>query len=221
MSNYATNAGSGGTTFQSDTESALSADVPGVKLFVGAAGSAQRLLAGSQTAANSLSTALASDQLTAKGTQGASAMPVQNLHDAGRTYVTLYLDAIAGITTEALATMNINVGGTVTTGTSWTVPTGKTFRLQAFQATVKASSTTAVAGRVRVRSAATVAATSGIVAALDIPILTGTAAAGTGQTEGYQISEGLEIAAGQQVGISHIEGSTSSTVSAIVTGYYY
>lgn len=171
---------------------------------------------------NSVPVTLATNQTTTKGTQASQAVGTQDLKDSGRTYVTLYLDAITGITTEALATMNINTAGTVTTGTSWSVPTGKTFRIQAIEGTVKASSTTAVYGRIRLRSAATVAATSGIVANLDVPtMVAGTIAAGMGGAISYSVPDGLEIAASQQVGISHIESSTSSTVSCIVTGYYY
>jgi len=220
---FTANPGSGGSKFGADNEVGGTELWPIVKVAVGAAGSGQELLAGQQTSANSLGVTLASDMTSAKGSQPSAGQfhGVQQPKDSGRTYVTLYLDAITGITTEALATMNINVGGTVTTGTSWTVPTGKTFRIQSIQGTVKASSTTAVYGRIRLRSAATVAASSGIVANLDIGLTPGTAAAGAGNGLGYAIPDGLEIAAGQQVGITHIESSTSSTVSAIVTGFYY
>ncbi|MDE2100277.1 MAG: hypothetical protein KGL39_23705 [Patescibacteria group bacterium] len=219
MSNYATNAGSGGTTFQSDTEAGVSADIPGVKLWVGAAGSAQRLLAGSQTAANSLSTALASDQLSAKNAQAANFLPVQQAHDSGRTYVTIYLDAVTGITTEALASMNINKGGTVTTGTSYTVTTGKTLRLMFFGSSVKNTTTTAVNSRMRVRSAATVSATSGIVVANECG--TYAAVANVTGADDSSFSEGIEIAGGQQIGISHIESATSATVSCCLVGFEY
>ena len=156
-----------------------------------------------------------------KGTSSGGYMPTQDAKDSSRTLMTFYIDAIAGVTTEALVTMNINTAGTVTTGTSYTVPTGKTLRLLNIQTTVKASATTAVSGRVRVRSATSVTATSGIVMATDTPSLNGTIAAGVGGTAGYAVPDGVEIAAGQQIGISQIASSTSSTVSAIVTGFLY
>ena len=156
-----------------------------------------------------------------KGTQGTTGVAVQELKDAGRVYKVFYLDAITGITTEALATMNINSGGTVTTGTSYTVTAGKTLRIQSFAATVKDSTTTAIYGRIRVRSAATVSATVGIVASVDIGTTTGTALAGAGSSERFSIPDGLEIAGGQQIGISHIESATTSTVSCCLIGYEY
>ena len=148
-------------------------------------------------------------------------MPTQDAKDSSRTYMTFYIDAIAGVTTEALVTMNINTGGTVTTGTSYTVPAGKTLRLNAISSTVKTTNTTAQSGRVRVRSATTVAATSGIVMNIDVPTLNGTQAAGVGTGQNYNVPDGIEIASGQQIGISQIMSATQTTVSCFVTGFLY
>jgi len=159
--------------------------------------------------------------ISAKGVQGTNAASVQDYKDSGRVYKTFYIDAIAGVTSEALVTMNINSAGTVTTGTSYTVTSGKTLRLTSFTATSKSSTTTAVNGRVRVRSAASVSASSGIVINADIPSTPGTAAAGTGQSVTIDIPDGIEIAGGQQIGISQVLSSTSSTVSCMLIGFEY
>src|SRR5271157_1320974 len=52
----------------------------------------------------------------AKGTQGTNALTVQDYKDSGRTYVTLFADAVNSTITDALITFQYNKGGTVTTG---------------------------------------------------------------------------------------------------------
>ena len=176
---------------------------------------------GQATSANSAPVVIASDQMTTKGVQSTAPMPTQDMKDSGRTYMTFYVDAIAGVTTEALVTMNINTAGTVSTGTSYTVPTGKTLRLTTMSTTIRTTNTTSVYGRVRVRSAAAVAATSGILLNTDVSALTGAYAAGAGNNISYSVTDGIEIAAGQQIGISQILSQTASTVSTIVSGFLY
>lgn len=157
---------------------------------------------------------------TAKGTQATNAVGVQELKDAGRTLISFVFDNIAGITTEALGTMTINKGGTTTTGTTYTVSTGKTLRIVSFALTVINPSTTAAASRARIRSGASVTATSSIVAALAAGAPAAVAFAGGMADMAYP--DGIEIAAGQQVGISHIESSTiASGVNVCVVGFEY
>ncbi len=158
----------------------------------------------------------------AKNTQPASYyVPVVESKDAGRTYVTFTLDQITGVATEALATMLINAGGTTSSATSYTVPTGKTLRIQSINATQVATSTAVVDSRVRLRSSTTVSSTSGILSAIDIPALPGTQAANEGNGQDLSFSDGIEIAAGSQVGISTVSTSTSCKVSVCVVGFYY
>lgn len=173
-----------------------------------------------QATAASLNATVTQQAIT-KGTQGSTGVTTQDLKDSGRTYVCLSLDRVTGVTTEALATMSINRGGTVTTAASYTVTTGKTLRIQAMNATVLDTTTTAASGRVRLRAAATVSATSGILVPLDIGNFPGTAAAGLGATADYSFPDGIEVAAGQQVGISQLMSSTSSTVTVSVVGFEY
>ena len=162
-----------------------------------------------------------SSPFTLKNIQGGGFMPTQDAKDSSRTYMTFYIDAIPGVTTEALVTMNINTAGTVTTGTSYTVPVGKTLRLIAISGTVKSTNTTAQSGRLRVRSAAAVAASSGIIMNIDIPSISGAIASGVGSSINYNVPDGIEIAAGQQVGISQLMSATQTTVSCFVTGFLY
>jgi hypothetical protein len=163
----------------------------------------------------------------AKNTQPSPELyvPVLDSKDSGRTYVTFYIDAIAGVTTEALATFTANVGGTTSSGTTYTVPTGKTLRIQSMTATVEDNTTTTTSvsyGRFRLRcSTGTVASTSPILVNLAIPALLGSQGLGFGQSETMAIPDGLEIPAGSQLGISQTASVTTSLISVNVVAFYY
>src|SRR5271166_6321668 len=156
----------------------------------------------------------------AKGTQGTNALTVQDYKDSGRTYVTLFADAVNSTITDALITFQYNKGGTVTTGvTNYQVTAGKTLRIQSISVAASASGST-VQCKFRVRSgAATLSATS--------PILWGRFQASNASLPGEstdQIPDGLEIAAAQQIGISGIQlsgsaGNTQWTIS--IVGFEY
>jgi hypothetical protein len=156
----------------------------------------------------------------AKGAQQANAIPTQEMKDAGRTPVILVLDNIAGIVAEALATMTINKGGVVTSVTQYTVTAGKTLRITSFTYEIVNPAAANASGRARIRSANPVAAGSPIFAALAAG--TSAAVANVGYEASVSFPDGIEIAAGQQVGITHIESSAiASGVSACVTGFEY
>jgi len=167
----------------------------------------------------------ASASLVAKATQGTTAVAVQDFKDSGRTYFALVADAVAGATTETLLSCTLNVGGATTASTtSYTVTAGKTLRIQAMNATVKNSTTTAAYGRIRLRSTTgTVATTSGIIATIDVPITGTTTSATTAGGEYAQLvfPDGVEIPGGSQIAVTEIISTTSSTVSVSVVGYQY
>jgi hypothetical protein len=154
-----------------------------------------------------------------KGTQAARALGVQDLKDSGRTPIVLYLDSIAGVTTEALATMNINKGGTTSTATEYTVTAGKTLRVQSMYMSVRASSAAMVSARARLRSAATVSATSPVFCLAEASSLSATTAAANGMD--VSIPDGLEFAGGVQVGVSQIATATTADVTVLIVGYEY
>ena len=192
--NVVLNAGSGGTTVRAKQIGTVDTQI--VQLDVGG-----------QSAESLVSTA--------------NPLPVIQPHDviASRTPITIYLDAVAGITTEALATMNINKAGTVTTGTSYTVTAGKTLKVIFFGSSVKNTSTVCSNSRMRLRSAATVAATSPIYIANEVGSLY--AVANSTNTDDTDIGEGIMLAAGVQIGVSHIESATTCTVSCCLIGFEY
>lgn len=157
-----------------------------------------------------------------KGTQQTNMIPTQDAKDAGRTFVSLILDRVTGVTTEALSTMAINKGGTTSSATSYTVTSGKTLRIQGIFMCVLGSSTTAAFGRARLRAVnGTLSVSSPMVFSLDDGSFTGTAAAGNGEGQWIIIPDGLEIPAGWQIGISQVINTTSSTISVSLIGYEY
>jgi hypothetical protein len=152
--------------------------------------------------------------------QGTSPWATRDLKDNGRTYVILSYDRVTGITTEALVTMTINKGGTVTTGTAYTVTAGKTLRCGALYAEVLNTTTVVNRSLVRVRVAATVSASSPVIgaSAASAPAAVATSLGSFAN----QFPDGVEIAAGQQIGMSHLESVTTAGIaSAVLTCYEY
>ena len=159
----------------------------------------------------------------AKGTQAVNAFPVQDFKDSGRTNVTLFYVSLAGITSEALATMQINKAGTITSGTAYTVTTAKTFRIQSVTIGGGITGATECKSRVTVHSATTVTVASPTVAILE----TGTQVAGTPLANtafmpvSVSIPDGMEIAGGIQVGVSHLETVTTCIAMFSLIAFEY
>ena len=156
----------------------------------------------------------------AKGTQGASATPTQDLKDSGRTSLTFYLDDLTGSSSEVLATMGITKGGAAqTAATSYTVTAGKILRLTSIAFTVRSSTNASEQSKIRVRTAASsIAVTSPIV----INMLGTAPAAGT-FAQNLTIPDGYEIAGGNQIAISHIEpiSANSTQITVCLVGFEY
>lgn len=163
-----------------------------------------------------------------KGTQGATGFTTQDLKDAGRVQVTLFAFGLTGTTTEALTTMSITKGVVAqTAATSYTVTAGKTLRIGSIRATMAIPSTTGVSSIIHVRSAAaSIAANSPVIAQLHIGS-PGATAFSTG-TDDSAFPDGLEIAGGTQIAITHLESSavagsatTGAGLSFCLVGYEY
>jgi hypothetical protein len=133
--------------------------------------------------------------------------------------MTFPVDAVTLVTTEALISVNPNKGGTLNgAATSYTVTSGKTFRLQSLSVSVQGTNSTVQYVKLRVRAAVSVSSSSPIVANIFV------ANSGASNSIGYATQEfpdGIEIAAGQQIGISQIGGTVNGTVTATLVGYEY
>lgn len=160
--------------------------------------------------------------VTAKGVQGTYAQTVQELKDAGRNPITLFGDAVAGVTAEGLMSLVQWKGGASVTATNFTVTSGKTFRVTSMTFSGVQTTTTVISYKARLRFV-----TSGTVA-------TTSAVAIAGQTAGFAatnpsgatvwtqpVMDGYELAGGYNYGVSHIESATTCTVTVCITGYEY
>lgn len=160
-----------------------------------------------------------------KGTQGATGFSVQELKDAGRTYVALTATGIAGVIAEAIVTFSQNKAGTVTAGvTSYTITSGKTFRIQSIAVSVRAAASAVPFARCILRSntAGATIATSSIV--FNCTEVFGIAATiGVGGNEFINFPDGLEIAGNGTVsfGMSHLDQATTNILNISIYGYEY
>ena len=156
-----------------------------------------------------------------KGTQGSTGFSVQDLKDSGRTFITFTVDQATGTTAKVLSTMSINRGGTVTSSTNYTVASGKTLRIQNFSLSFQATVTTMNSSR-----AYLVATSSGSVATTS-PIADSLSASPTaalvnsvGQVE-VGVPDGLEIPAGWDLGLAHLEAIATGKISISLNAYEY
>lgn len=159
-----------------------------------------------------------------KGVQSSTGATVQELKDAGRTYVVLVATGVAGVTTEALFSFQQNKGGAVTPAvTSYTITSGKTLRIQSVCLSNRDGATTTSWSRgvLRSNTGGATTATSSIVWGLEA----GGAGALAGSTGAActQFPDGLEIAGNGTVsiGVSHLDQATTNLVSFSLTGYEY
>ncbi len=166
--------------------------------------------------------------VSAKGTQGANALAVQDLKDAGRSKVILSSTRVISITTEALLSLTQKKGdGTTTTGTSYTVTAGKTLRIQSLK--IYAQLNTAVTAawvscrlREGAASGGAVSATSDIIAIGESNTVAVTDIIGIGVPPSIiNFPDGLEIAGGQQIGVSELALNVDLTVTVVLIGYEY
>ncbi len=161
--------------------------------------------------------------VNAKGTQGALAGAVQDLHDAGRTIQTLGSTLVAPATSETLVTMTPASGGTNgSTGTSFAVTSGKTLRLQALSCSITASSTTAVGvACYLLMSASGAVTTSSAHIATCGAGFTGTQVAQVGAGNSVSFPDGIELSGTMQYGVSCRGINTNALASVYTTGFEY
>lgn len=163
--------------------------------------------------------------VTAQDVKGTFALQVQPFHETGRTFVSLTADQVAGTTTTAFMTLLQNSQGATTSATTYTVPAGKVFRVQSFNAGVQQNATTAlVSSRIYiVASSAALATTMRTTQVVDMLVVG--ASATTVNAAGFSasdIAEGIEIPAAWNVGVLQITlGTTVGLVSVSVNGYLY
>ncbi len=162
------------------------------------------------------------DAPTQKGVQASTFLPVQEPKDTGRVAKVYEATATAGVTTEAMMTLtplsNFTAGAT---GTSFTVTAGKTFRIQQFVVTVRATAATAVSGIVRLRISASGAVTTATAPSITLGAPPTSATTNSGNSSAASIPDGLELSGTMQFGISQLFTATSASVDVMIIGYEY
>lgn len=157
-----------------------------------------------------------------KSTQGTTGFSTQDLKDAGRVVKIFQVSAVAGVTTEAMVTLTPLSDFTAgSTGTSFTVTSGKRLRLQTLVATVRATTTTAVGAVVRLRISASGAVTTGTVVAASVGIYESVAVANNSFSNWVPLPDGLELSGTMQLGISQLASATSASLDIQLIGFEY
>lgn len=146
--------------------------------------------------------------------------------DPARTQRTFHGLGFTPAASETLVTLTpVTAFASGSTGTSFAVTSGKTYRLQALFISHRLTSATAQFLRisVRVNTSGAVATTSPIVATAMIPSYL--AAAGGGASAWLPLPEGLDIPASAganvQIGVTHIATGTAAVCDVTLVGYEY
>lgn len=152
-----------------------------------------------------------------------AAFPLPVILAGARVPVVLSASGIASAVTEALFTLNIYRGGTVTSATSYTVTAGKTLRITAVQfgSRFATPSTTATFANTRFNFRAT----TGAALATNSPLVysdTKMSAANTPTPNSdLAIPDGLDFAAGSVIGVSHADSAATLLLDVLLVGYEY
>lgn len=162
----------------------------------------------------------------AKGTQQTNALATQDMKDAGRTTIAITLDTTSVSTTEVLQTITIakGVGVATSTGTSYTVTTGKTLRVQAIHVSADSGTTALTAVEVRlVATTSAITTTSPRFWNVKLPASGGGAVvSGGGAVSDVAIPDGMEFAATDLIGVSAVgAGSTAVALTVSIIGFEY
>ena len=168
---------------------------------------------------NSTAPTITSGSVTQLQTDVSANLKVIEKKDTGRTYIIWSVDAATLITTEALVSIAVNKGGSLQgAATTYTVTTGKTLRIQSISASVQGTNSSVQWVKARVRAGSSVTSSSPVVANLMISNSGATNSIGFGEQD---FPDGLEIAGGQQVGVSQVAGQVNGSVTITVVGYEY
>lgn len=169
-----------------------------------------------------------------KGAAGASSpitdsnpLPVRAPQDTSRTPWSLFAEAIAGSASEALITATVATvpGSAGASGTSYSVPSGKTLRITHIVVNFIATTTTANTSKIRLRAVASGTALIGSAVFLSLPRLgfeTATFIANESSAPLIiALPDGLEFPANAAIAVTHIEAAANGTLDVQLVGFLY
>jgi hypothetical protein len=158
--------------------------------------------------------------LTVDGSVSVSNLPaVRDVKDTARTPVVLSVAGVTSVTAETFLSLNVNKAGAATTGTTYTVPAGKTLRLQAIQfgARFATMSTTVTFANVTFRVR--------LGGATNSPLLLSDSKASVSNAatpnSDLAIPDGLELPAGTVLGVTQQASATTLLLDVILVGFEY
>ena len=168
---------------------------------------------------------------TAKGTQGANGLAVQDLKDSGRAAVLITLDAFSVATTaETLVTLTWSLdGAAMATGTSYNVTAGKRLRIQSITFTVSTVGGNTTAATVTARFRVNAGGAAVLASPLQMLILT----AGTGSANSVAnsfvqpvIPDGWELPGSAGLGVTitipgYVVTTAAPRVNMTIVAYEY
>ena len=167
------------------------------------------------------STAEAFANIAAKGTQASNAIGIQSFVDSGRNQMAFVLDNANGVTAGALATATLWRGNSsLTTATSYSVTSGKTFRINSFSCSVVNTGATASYVRCYLLWSTTTLATTSAVA-ITLVAAAPAAVTNAGGVADLSLPDGFELPASANFGFMQIASATSCHVTICVTGFEY
>lgn len=154
----------------------------------------------------------------------AGGLRTQDLKDGGRTYITLTAVAIAGVTSEALISFTKNAQGSTTGSvTSYTITSGKTFRVQGIFVGLRAGAAAIQWVQVNLRHNTAGATTASSPLVVGGYVGTGSTTSGVSATEIIPVPDGLEFFGNgtQSIGVSHLSSATTNVEFITLVGYEY
>jgi len=124
-------------------------------------------------------------------------------------------DALTNFTNGTLSAVALPVDN------KYTVSAGKTFRITQINVALRTTANNVVNTRVRIRQAAVVANNSPIIWQTELGASNTSNAAEVEYFQSYSPDGGIDVSAGQQIAITHLESSAVGTVSVVVIGYEF
>ena len=151
-------------------------------------------------------------------------LDVSDVDQRSRQHVALVWERMAGTTSESALqnfTTGVRAGSSLAAANNYQVQAGKQLRITLVTVTIRNVTTaTLVSTRDRIRQAASVANTSPIVFEAEVGMVPAASLENT-TTVACPIPEGLDVDAGQQITVTHIDTSANCVVTVTINAFEF